>query len=96
MRKVCVIVSVMFLAAGLAIFVFDAYTSYRYGFHMNEVAGVTDHGEPIDWPTGERPTFTLVPLSVYALLFGLAAVGAFLLRRVVGSSYRGRIFRGTE
>jgi hypothetical protein len=95
MRRVCIIVSLVLLAVGLAILVFDAYTSCRYGFHMNEVAGITDDGVPIDWPTGERPTFTLIPLSGYALFFGLAAVGVFSLWRVVGCAYHGRICRGT-
>jgi hypothetical protein len=57
MRKTLGLTSLVLLAVGLAIFFWDAWTSHQYGFHMNEVAGITEDG-PIDWPTGERPTFT--------------------------------------
>ena len=84
----------VFVAVGLAIFGFDAYTSHRYGVHMNEVAGITGEGDPIDWPSGERPTFTLIPVPVYALGFELAAVGVLSLRQVIGRAYHGRICPG--
>jgi hypothetical protein len=96
MRKIFLIVGLVLLAIGLVIFLFDAYTSSRYGFHMNEVAGLADNGEPIDWATGERPTFTLIPIFVYALGFWLAAAGVFSLRFRVGRCYHARICRGTE
>ena len=95
-RKTFVIISVVLLALGLVIFVFDAYTSWRYGFHMNEVAGITDEGDPIDWPTGERPAFTLVLPFGHSLGFWLAGAGAYALRFGVGRGYHGRICRGTE
>jgi hypothetical protein len=96
MKKLLAIICLAFLAFGLAVFAFDAYTSWRYGFHMNEVAGVTDDGDPIDWPTGERPAFTLIPLFVYGLGFWLAGAGVYSIRSCVGRGYRGRICRGTE
>ena len=82
--------------AGLGILFFDAYTCHLYGFHLNEVAGVTDDGGPIDWPTGERPIFTLVPIYVYGLGFWVAAEGIYSLRFGIGRRYRTRICRGTE
>src|SRR5580765_3300825 len=96
MRKAALIVSLILLIIGMAILVFDTYTSHRFGFHVNEVAGVTDDGQPIDWPTGERPTFTLIPIPVYAFAFCLAAGAVFSLRFYVPRIYSGRMSRGTE
>jgi hypothetical protein len=96
MKKMFTIISFALLAMGLAVFAFDAYTSQRYGFHVNEVAGITDDGGPIDWPTGERPTFTLIPLVVYAFGFLSAGAGVYAVRSRVGQGYHGRIYRGTE
>ena len=67
MRKTLGLTSLILLAVGLAIFFWDAWTSHQYGFHMNEVAGITEDGGPIDWPTGERPTFTAdFPVRLYS------------------------------
>ena len=96
MKTICFIVGLLLLAVGLVIFFFDAYTSHRYGFHMNEVAGLTDAGDPIDWPTGEAPKWTLIPIFVYALGFWLAAAGVFWLRSRLGRAHHGRTCRGTE
>jgi hypothetical protein len=95
-RKILGLTSLVLLAAGLALFFWDAWTSHQYGVHMNEVAGITADGGPVDWPTGERPTFTLIPLFVYALVFLLPAAGANALRISVGRGNPGRICRGTE
>jgi hypothetical protein len=78
------LVSLVLLADGLAIFFWDSWTSHQYGFHMNEVAGITADGGPVDWPTGERPTFTLIPFFVYALVFLLPAAGVNALWISVG------------
>lgn len=96
MKKVCLVVSLILLAVGLAIFLWDACTSHRYGFHMNEVAGLTEAGEPIDWPTGERPLLMEIPISVYALAFCLAPMAIYALRLRSGRTFQGRICRGTE
>jgi len=48
MKKIPVIISSVLLAVGLAIFLCDAYVSYRYGFGINDVAGMTEDGGPID------------------------------------------------
>ncbi|MDB6068052.1 MAG: hypothetical protein JWR26_4260 [Pedosphaera sp.] len=96
MRKAFVIVSLILLLVGLGILVSDAYTSHRYGFHLNEVAAITDDGLPIDWPTGERPAFTMIPLFVYGLGFLLAAAGVFSLQFGNYGCYHGRICCGTE
>jgi hypothetical protein len=96
MKKFAVFLSSSLLIAGLAILLFDAYTSRKYGFHMNDVAGVTDDGQAIDWPTGERPSFTLIPLAAYALGFCIMAgliywFGSFLRR-----APQERVVRETE
>lgn len=96
MRKMLLPMSLVLVAVGLAVFVYDAYTSHRFGVHLNEVAGVTDEGIPIEWPTGERPTFTLIPVYIHALACWPAAAGVFSLRFRVGNAYQGRICRGTE
>ena len=95
-RKILGLASLVLLAAGLVIFFWDAWTSHQYGFQMSEVAGITEDGGPVDWPTGERPTFTLIPIFVYALAFLLPAAGANALRISVGRGNPGRICRGTE
>lgn len=96
MKQISLIVSLLLLAFGVAILVSDAYMSHRYGFHMNEVVGFTEAGEPIDWPTGDRPVFALIPIRFYALGFCFAVAGIFLMGFRAGRSYRGRIFQGTE
>jgi len=47
-RRIPVIIGSVLLAVGLAIFLCDAYVSYRYGFGINDVAGMTEDGGPID------------------------------------------------
>jgi len=95
MRKICLITALTLLSAGLLIFVWDTYTHFYYGFHMNEVAAISDEGEPIDWPTGERPAFMLIPIIDYAIGLWIVAVGAFWLQFKFKRQYEGRIFRGT-
>ena len=95
-RRILGLTSLVLLVVGLAIFFWDAWTSHQYGVHMNEVAGITADGAPVDWPTGERTTFTLIPLFVYALVFLLPAAGVNALRISVGRGNPGRICRGTE
>ena len=48
MERIPVIIGSVLLAVGLAIFLCDAYVSYRYGFGINDVAGMTEDGGPID------------------------------------------------
>jgi len=96
MKKIPIIFGSVLLAAGLAIFFCDAYVSYRCGFGINDVAGMTDDGGPIDWPTGERPAWTFIPAFVYSFGFWLAAAVVFSLWPEVGRGYHGRIRRGTE
>jgi hypothetical protein len=78
--KVCLLVILILLAVGLVIFLWDADTIHRYGFHMTEVTGLSEAGEPIDWPTGEQPLLMQIPISIYALVFCLAAAVIFSLR----------------
>lgn len=95
MRKIPIIISSILFVIGLALLFYDAHFIYKYGYDMNEVAGIIDDG-PIDWPTGERPAYANYPAFVYAAGFCLTAVATFLLWPKAGKSYRGRICRGTE
>jgi hypothetical protein len=99
MKRALLILSSIFLTVGVGIFIFDGCTSHRYGFHLNEVAGVTDTGDPIDWPTGERPRLMMIPVFIYGIAFCILALGIFLLRSSVGQSRcnsSGRVLRGAE
>ena len=82
-------------AVGLAILCYDALFFLDCGFDVNEVAGVSD-GVIIDWPTGERPVWARVPAYSYSLAFWLLALAMFGIRRRVGKSYSGRVWRGAE
>jgi len=95
MRKIPAIISSILLALGLAIVVYDVCIIFQFGFDINDVAGITDDG-PVDWPTGERPAFALVPAFVYGFAFWLAAAAVLSLWPEVGRPYTGRICRGTE
>ncbi len=84
------------LVLGLLIFVCDAYVLLRCGFDINDVYGITDNWQPIDWPTGLRPEWTFIPAIVYALGFWLVAAVAFAFWPEDAKVYRGRVRFGTE
>ena len=46
MRRIPVIIGSVLLAIGLVIVLCDAYVSYRYGFGINDVAGMTEGWRP--------------------------------------------------
>lgn len=97
MKRALLILSAIFLTAGMGIFIFDGYTAHRYGFHLNEVAGITDAGDVIDWPTGERPLLMRIPVSSYGFAFCAFATGIFWFRSRMGrDSGSRRVLRGTE
>ena len=96
MKRLLTFISVALTCAGLLILAWDMVTFRRYGFHVNEVAGFTEYGEPIDWPTGEIPLPMQFPIWVHATVLWIFGFASFLLRRTIGRAYRGRIVRGTE
>ena len=96
MKKLLLAISLLFFGLGLLILLEDLDTFYRYGFHSNEVAGITDEGYMIDWETGNVPWFAQVSVGSWVVIFWLSAVGAYSLRFCVGKPYHGLIRRGTE
>lgn len=96
MKRILKTLTFAFSALGLMIFVWDALTYRRYGFRMNEVAGITESGDPIDWPTGEVPLLFQVPIWIYAVGFWVSAAVAFALNAAVRKPYFGRVWRGAE
>lgn len=82
--------------SGLLLFADDVYTLLRYGCDINDMAAFDPQWGPIDWPTGERPGFAMVPMYIYVCGFWL--LGALLLMpwRKIGRPYCGRMCRGTE
>jgi 4-amino-4-deoxy-L-arabinose transferase-like glycosyltransferase len=91
-KSILVLASGLFLV-GLWILVYDFWFICRYGFDYNDVLGVIDDG-PIDYPTGERPNWTIIPLFAYSLLFWLPALAILIIRP--SPPYRGRIHFGAE
>ena len=89
------IVSVLF-AMGLLLFLDDLYTILRYGCDINDVAAIDPCWGPIDWPTGEKPTFALIPAYVYSFAFW--SVGALILvpQPKKARPREGHVLRGTE
>jgi len=95
-KKLLLAISLLFFGLGLLILVEDLNTFYRYGFHSNEVAAITDEGYIIDWETGNVPWFAQVSVRSWVVIFWLSAVGTCSLRFCVGKPYHGLIWRGTE
>jgi hypothetical protein len=84
------------VTTGLLLLAADIGTIRRYGCDLNDVACIDPRWGPVDWPTGERPTYALVPAFVYAFGFWLAAALLYAPWPEGGKNYRGRILRGTE
>ena len=96
MKALLAIVACLLIALGLAIVADDLDTILRYGFDTNDVAGFTNTGEPVDWPTGERPLFALPPAYAYGIGFCGLAAALLLIRSTLGNHYCARVLRGTE
>jgi hypothetical protein len=95
-RKIPLIVSLILLAIGLAITIYDITVIREFGFDVNDVADIGRNGELADWPTGERPGWAFVPAFVYGIGFCLAAVLVLAPWPEPAKAYRGRVVRGTE
>ena len=79
----------------LALLAYDGLFLLSWGFDVTDIAGISE-GYVIDWPTGERPPWAMVPAYAYAFALLSLAWGTFLVRRRIGLSYSCRIWRGSE
>lgn len=92
-RKLVIASAILFFAGGLWILGYDSWFIGHFGFDYNDVVYIG--GEDFsDWPTGERPSWTIIPLYVYSIPFFL--IGFFILIFRPKSNYHGRIRFGTE
>jgi hypothetical protein len=64
MRKLVLIAGVGSFVIGMAILLYDFHFSHCYGEDVNDVA-VVQQGKTFDWPTGERPLYTVFPAWFY-------------------------------
>ena len=96
MRTLRQIVTSILIVAGLLLFLTDVDAICRWGCDMNDVAAIDPYWGPIDWPTGERPDWALIPAFVYSFGFWLIAALLFVPWPEKQMPYRGRILRGTE
>ena len=94
-KRVLLVLACLLAAAGLVLFGYDLFFILTADCDLNDVAGVSD-GCIIDWPTGERPLWAMVPAYTYAVALILLASGVLALRRQVGITYSGRTWRGVE
>ena len=96
MRTLLLIVTSFLIIAGLLVVLEDLDAILRWGCVINDVAAIDPHWGSIDWATGERPSWALVPAFVYSFGFWLVAVLLFVPWPERGRPYRGRVIRGTE
>ena len=96
MRTVRFITSSLQIILGLLVLFADLEAILRWGCDINEVAAIDPHWGPIDWPTGERPSWALVPAFIYSFGFWLVAALLYVRLPETGRPYRGRVLRGTE
>lgn len=94
-KTALLIVMWLLVAFGLVILGYDALFYFQYGCDATDVAGASN-GDIVDWPTGERPAWALVPAFTYSIGFFLLASVAFGIRRQLGRYYLGRVWRGAE
>ena len=92
-RKLAMVFAILTLSVGVWTFIYDLGFILHYGFDCNDVAAVVEDG-PVDWPTGERPLWTIIPL--YAFSFPFIFVGLLILIIRPKPHYHGRIRLGTE
>lgn len=72
MKKLLLIAGIGCFVIGAWILFYDAWFFYRFDMDANEVLG-TDGNVTIDWTTGERPNYALLPAWIYGNAFVLIA-----------------------
>ena len=88
MRILLLILGIASFLLGGAILLYDFHFSHCYGEDVNDVA-VVQQGKTFDWPTGERPLYTVFPAWFYGVAFILIAVVlliVFFKKRVIRDS----------
>jgi hypothetical protein len=96
MRTLRLAAALLLILLGLYVLLEDVHAILRYGCDINDVAAIDPRWGPVDWPTGERPTYAMVPAFVYALGFWVAGALLFVPWPEGRRRYPGRILRGTE
>jgi len=92
-RKLAMVFTIMLFGVGLWILGYDLWFIRYFGFDFNDVIYLG--GEDFsDWPTGERPSWAIVPLFAYSFPFLIVGFLIFIIRPK--PHYRGRIHLGTE
>ena len=95
LKKLQILVSAIFVVAGLVIVVTDVIYIVRYGIDFHEAAFFLGNGEFVDWPTSERPLYAYFPLAAYGLAAWLMAIVLFTMSPET-KGHSGRVLRGTE
>lgn len=85
--------AILFFGVGLWLFGYDLWFIQYFGFDYNDVIFIGGK-DFADWPTGERPSWTFVPLFVYSFPFFILGLFFILIRPK--PPYRGHIRFGTE
>lgn len=77
MKKFLLITMIGNFVIGAAILIYDAHFFYLYNADVNEVAAVVNGGIA-DWPTGERPLYTILPAWIFGSFFWLISFALFV------------------
>ncbi len=93
-RRVLLAAGWLLAAAALFLLVADLFVRAATGWDMTDVAGVVD-GCAVDWPTGERPVWALVPAFSYSAPLLLMGATVIAFTRKIGLRSIERTSRGT-
>jgi hypothetical protein len=91
----CIVTSILILI-GLLILLADLEAIFRWGCDINDAAVIDPQIGPIDWPTGERPGWALIPAFIYSVGFWVVAALLYVPWPATGRPYRGRVLHGAE
>ncbi|MEI6780565.1 MAG: hypothetical protein WCQ21_06535 [Verrucomicrobiota bacterium] len=82
-------------AVGLLVLICDLFQMASSNPGLTDIAGVVD-GSVVEWPTGERPVWALVPAYAYGLAFLVMACAVLYVHRRIGTPYSSRARGGAE
>ena len=85
----------LLVALGLVFLAYPRLSFLHYDEDANSVSAFVDEFVS-NSSTGEEPWCVSVPSHTYGLVCLLLALAAFALRREMGKTYAGRIWRGAE